>query len=187
MIYLIKPDQWGPWAWHLMHTISIGDNKEINSNDKLIYKKIYTLFLDIIPCLVCKKHYGEILEKNNIKLSELNRKYIIKWVINVHNLVNKQLKKRKISNSEGYNAHRRIDNKTNFKFLNAVFKNLNKNLSFDEVNNYKMFIICLAKIYPDKRYRDKLLEYTNKTKFKNISTSKDLMNWYTKYYMKWQY
>lgn len=187
MIYFIKPDIWGPWAWHLMHAISIGNNKEILDDNKLYYKKIYTLFLEILPCIICKKHYLEILEKNQIVLSDLNRKYIIKWVIKIHNLVNKKLNKKKVSNKDGINIHRRIDNKTNFKFLNAVYKNLNKNLSLDEINNYKMFIICLSKIYPDNRYRKKLFKYVNNTKFNNINTSKKLVSWYSKYYMKWQF
>ena len=185
-MYQIKANIWGQWCWHLMHTISTQDNKEILNENKLCYKKIYTLLGYILPCSICTKHYNEILEKNPIILNKLNRKYIIKWVIKIHNCVNKKIGKNTVHAKDYMNSHHRVDNITNFKFLNAVYKDLNKNLSLNEVNNYKTFIKCLAQIYPNKRYQELLLKITNTNKFNNISTGKELVSWYTNNYKKWQ-
>lgn len=98
---------WGPSAWDFLHTISF-DYPEVPSPDD---KKNMLIFLNslskVLPCSWCRKHFNETLKKNPPELQ--SRESFSRWFVDVHNSVNKRLKKPEYSYNDArkkYESHR---------------------------------------------------------------------------------
>ena len=87
----ISPKQWGPVAWYFFHIISFTfpqEEDEINKK-KHLYIEFYNIILNLLPCLTCQNHYKKILIAKPIDTNNINnRDDLIKWVLDVHNIVN---------------------------------------------------------------------------------------------------
>ena len=62
---------------------------EIKEKNKNAYIIFYKTFGYILPCVICKEHYKNlfgIFHKINYEL--ICREYMIKWVFDLHNIVN---------------------------------------------------------------------------------------------------
>lgn len=83
---------WGNISWILMHSLAqkIGENKFLNSKQILI--KIIFDICNNLPCPDCREHAIKLLKTSNInKIS--NKKELISFLCEFHNIVNKKLKK----------------------------------------------------------------------------------------------
>ena len=78
---------WGPHTWYLLHMISFTWNK----NKIPIYRKFFNLLKETIPCYTCYKNFKKKLSKpeNFIENNIHDKEKMIRWVIHLHNLVNK--------------------------------------------------------------------------------------------------
>jgi hypothetical protein len=76
-----------------MHIISFEYPEKPTEYDKRIYHDFYTSLKDVIPCKDCQKHYREFITRYPLTPHLDNRDTLIKWVIQVHNFVNKSLNK----------------------------------------------------------------------------------------------
>lgn len=84
----MDPTKWGPHLWDFLHTISFNypNNPTINDmNNNLTFLKSLE---NVIPCDLCKNHYKKSLKQSPPKLD--NKISFIKWVIDLHNEVNKR-------------------------------------------------------------------------------------------------
>ena len=91
---VIGPDTWGPVIWHALHYITLGYPDQPSNHNKEKYKQFFTLISDVLPCSICADHYSENLLKmplDDIVLA--NKESLIKWLIDVHNVVNEKNKK----------------------------------------------------------------------------------------------
>jgi len=91
------PSIWGPHLWYVMHIISFEYPQQPSEYDKRIYHDFYTSLKDVIPCQDCRKHYREFITRYPISPHLDTRSSLIKWVIQVHNFVNKSLGKPELS------------------------------------------------------------------------------------------
>ena len=88
---------WGPHLWYIMHVISFEYPRAPSEYDKRIYHDFYTSLKDVLPCQDCRKHYREFITRYPISPHLDSRSALIKWVIQVHNFVNKSLGKQELS------------------------------------------------------------------------------------------
>ena len=137
-------------------------------------------FIHILPCIICKEHYSDIIYKINPLIEEdITRKYIIKWVYNTHNIVNEYIDKPK------YNYKKFINNfsiKHNdiFFILSSIYSNFNyESLSIHKYDQIYNFFIYFCLLYPDKDKKKKLKNLLKKDDFKNIILPKDFHIWFT--------
>ena len=173
----IGKEKWGPFAWHMLHSFSI---KSPNIRKKHSYYVFYTTFIYIIPCLVCKEHYSEILY-NMLPLYEekINREYIEKWVFLTHNIVNIILKKKLYTFKKCIEENRKPRNKDIFFFMKAVYNSFNyDNMCFYNFDQIYNFFILFCNLYPSKKIRVILKSYIDDQNFKDISTPKELQRWF---------
>ena len=90
----LGPNIWGPHLWKALHMISVGYPDEPNEEQKKNYKTFFENFYQVLPCSICSNNY-----KNNLKQLPItndtmkNQQNLVKWVIDIHNIVNKELKK----------------------------------------------------------------------------------------------
>lgn len=89
----IKPDIWGPHGWKFMHYVTLGYPDNPDDNIKTLYKNFYYSLQDVLPCDKCAGNYKKNLLENPIDNHLDSRESLMKWVIDIHNIVNKELNK----------------------------------------------------------------------------------------------
>ena len=102
---MIKPDIWGPHGWKFIHYVSIGYPNNPTENDKLNYKNFYHSLQYILPCEKCQMNYRKNILENPIDNSLQNREALMKWVIDIHNKVNKDTGKEELEYEEAISLY----------------------------------------------------------------------------------
>ena len=114
------PSIWGPHLWFIMHVISFEYPQQPSEYDKRIYHDFYTSLKDVIPCQDCRKHYREFITRYPISPHLDTRSSLIKWVIQVHNFVNKSLGKPELSVAEVLNIYANLKPQSPFARVNHI-------------------------------------------------------------------
>lgn len=120
---LLGPNIWGPHLWKALHMISIGYPSEPNEEQKQNYKYFFENVYKVIPCSVCSNNYKKhLIELPIVNETMKNRQNLAKWLINIHNIVNKEHGKIEIDPDEALllifnnfndkNKHNNTDNKS---------------------------------------------------------------------------
>lgn len=87
-------DIWGPKLWYKMHTKSF----KYTPDKRKEYIQYYTKdVINLIPCASCRDHYKRLIMHHPIDDFTSNKDSMIKWVIDIHNMVNKDLNKKQLS------------------------------------------------------------------------------------------
>jgi hypothetical protein len=86
---------WGPSLWHSLHTISFNYPNCPTKEDKKNYKDFILNLKNVIPCKYCRINLGNNFKSLPLKNSDMkNRETFSKYIFNLHELVNKMLKKK---------------------------------------------------------------------------------------------
>ena len=94
MNQVITPDIWGPHGWKFLHYISFGYPENPTINIKNQYKNFFLSLEHVLPCVRCANHYRENLSKYSLDEALTNRDSLIRWVIDIHNDVNRDNNKK---------------------------------------------------------------------------------------------
>ena len=86
----MKPELWGSEAWHFLHMVTFTYPSVPTLNEKLQYYKFFLSLQHILPCKNCRINYKKHLNKYPLSKYLGSRKLLIKWLINVHNEINKK-------------------------------------------------------------------------------------------------
>jgi len=97
-MYNINPLLWGPHLWKFMHylTLSYPDNPNIDEQNK--FKNFFMMIGQYLPCEKCRVNYKTNLQ--TIPLTDIvlsSRNNLIKWLFDLHNIVNKETGKTQIT------------------------------------------------------------------------------------------
>jgi len=81
-----------------MHIVTIGYSPFPTEEEKKGVINFFESLQYMIPCPICKEHYKENF-KNSPLTDEIveDKQKLIRWLFNMHNLINKQLGKSEIS------------------------------------------------------------------------------------------
>ena len=92
-------------VWKLLHERSFKylENPSNDAQNKVF--NFYNNDVRAIPCYVCKKHYIEFVTKNNLKDACQSRDKLCKFLIDLHNDVNKDTKKPIMSYEDVYKLY----------------------------------------------------------------------------------
>lgn len=105
MIKSIQPNLWGPHAWKFLHYISLGYPDNPTESDKRNYKNFYYSLQDILPCEKCALNYQQNISEHPIDNFLVNKDTLMRWVIDIHNKVNKELNKNELNYEEATNLY----------------------------------------------------------------------------------
>ena len=98
----LGPNIWGPHLWKALHMISFGYPNEPNEEQKKNYRTFFENFYQVLPCSICSNNYKKNLKELPITNDTMkNQQNLVKWVINVHNIVNKEQGKPIIEYDDG--------------------------------------------------------------------------------------
>jgi hypothetical protein len=171
---------WGPKAWSLLHSFSINENKKISIRKKHNYYIFYTSFIHILPCEICREHYSDIIYHIEPLIEDkITRKYLIKWVFDIHNIVNDLLDKPQFPYKKFSKDTNKDANKDIYFILHNVYLNFDyaqmSLYDFDQIYN---FFINFCILYPISSIRKNLKKLIKSKKYKDISTPKEFQTWY---------
>tara|TARA_Y100001958_G_C21176275_1_gene507020 strand:+ start:284 stop:691 length:408 start_codon:yes stop_codon:yes gene_type:complete len=114
----IKPEIWGPHGWKFLHYVSLGYPDNPNQNDKIHYKTFYESLQFVLPCKKCADNFSHNLNKFPIDSHLENKDSLIRWLIDIHNKVNKELNKKEITYENAIKLYKYPENDN----LNYIFK-----------------------------------------------------------------
>jgi hypothetical protein len=93
----MNPDIWGPPAWKFLHSVPTNYPLNPTTQDKEQYKLFFEQLCYVLPCIDCCFNYQKELKLNNIDDALESREKLFKWVVDLHNSVNKRLNKKEMS------------------------------------------------------------------------------------------
>lgn len=128
---MITPEIWGPHGWKFMHYVTLGYPLYPTNDDKDHYKKFFTLIQYVLPCSLCAHHYRDNLLKLPLSDEILSSKdNLIKWCIDMHNIVNESKNKPILSYQDAFN---KINDNTECK---APIQTIYKSNANDHANDH---------------------------------------------------
>lgn len=90
-------DTWGSSCWNFTHTMLFNAKEYPNNEERIRYKKFFTLLGDLLPCSYCRISYGKFMHDLPIELYWDSKAGLIYWWYLFHNKVNDKLNKPKPS------------------------------------------------------------------------------------------
>ncbi len=91
----MPPDVWGPIFWNAMHIVSLAYPATPTEEDKAGTRAFFESLTTVIPCPICRTHYKEKITASPPAVNSKGE--LIVWVWEIHNEVNKMLKKPEMS------------------------------------------------------------------------------------------
>lgn len=89
----MDPKIWGPHMWFSLHSISFNYPVSPSQEIKERFRNFFNSLEYILPCELCRVHYSQHIREHPIEFNLDNRRKLVYWVIDVHNLVNRMLGK----------------------------------------------------------------------------------------------
>lgn len=85
---------WGPHLWVGLHSIAFGypDNPSRKEHNAAVL--FFTNLQFLLPCKKCRDHYSELIKQ--MPVNAFNRETLSRWIVNLHNAVNKDIGKKTI-------------------------------------------------------------------------------------------
>ena len=86
---------WGPSLWHSLHTMSFNYPEHPTNKDKINYRKFILNLKYVLPCKYCRINFKENLKCLPLTKKDMkNRETFSKYIYDLHELINKMLKKK---------------------------------------------------------------------------------------------
>lgn len=86
---------WGPSMWHYLHTMSFNYPVQPTAENKKHYREFILNLENVLPCGKCRKNLKKNFKKLPLKESDMeNRETFSRYIYNLHELINKMLKKK---------------------------------------------------------------------------------------------
>lgn len=97
------PEIWGKHAWILIHCVALDYPISPTTQDRENYKKFYMSLPYVLPCSKCRNNLVTHLKKVPLTDAELSsRAALLKWTIDLHNVVNYYNGKPMLSQQEAF-------------------------------------------------------------------------------------
>ena len=96
---------WGPPAWTFLHTVTYNYPDNPTEDDKRNFYNFFDSLQHVLPCEKCKGHYKQNIQKYNLKNNLGSRQELVKWLIDLHNDINKDNGKPGWSYSDVFNKY----------------------------------------------------------------------------------
>ncbi len=89
----MNPKFWGPHGWIFLHSVTMNYPKNPTYEDKQMYLDFFRSLTKVLPCEKCAHHYSENITENPVEAALDSRDSLVRWLILIHNEVNKDLGK----------------------------------------------------------------------------------------------
>lgn len=128
----MRPEIWGPHAWIMLHSITLGYPDNPSQNDKINMLNFINSLSYVLPCEKCRINLSKHLQSHRLDDNVLSsRKNLVNWMIDIHNEVNRENNKPILTHEEALT-----------KILEPYNHNTNNPEQSQLSNN--LFIICIV-------------------------------------------
>jgi hypothetical protein len=149
---------WGPSLWHFLHTMSFNYPVEPTLENKKHYRNFMLNMVNTLPCKYCRINLKTNFKQLPLTTSVMkNRETFSKYVYDLHELVNKMLKKNSNltfqdvqDRYEHFRARCTTEKPTIFKFETKTRKNRGKKEKGCTEPLYGKKSKCIIKIVPQE-------------------------------------
>ncbi len=93
----MKTSFWGPSAWRFLHAITFAYPEDPSDEDKRAALDLFSSLERLLPCEACCKHYSSGCKRFPVIGHVDSRENLSKWLVDLHNRVNKGLHKSQMS------------------------------------------------------------------------------------------
>ncbi len=101
----MDPNIWGPKFWFSLHSLSFTYPFYPDENDKKRVKTFFEMLEYCLPCVVCRVNYKKNIDSFPIDPHLENRKSLVYYVIDLHNIVNIEKGKPALSHDEAISIY----------------------------------------------------------------------------------
>ena len=99
------PEIWGKYGWDFIHLVTVDYPLNPTDNDKQHYYQFFQNLQYILPCEKCRKQLSQHLINHPLTTSALaSRDTLVKWTIDLHNIVNRSIGKPVLSYTDAFRA-----------------------------------------------------------------------------------
>lgn len=112
----MSPEIWGKYGWNFIHLVTLGYPENPTEFDKKNYYDFFSSLQYVLPCEKCRYNFSQHFKKYPLTNKVLsNRSSLVKWGIDLHNVVNYYTGKPMLTYPEAMNEiNKMIDVKNNF-------------------------------------------------------------------------
>lgn len=96
----MEPQVWGKHGWFFLHSITMGYPENPTNTDRDKYRNFFYNIGSVLPCNKCQINYRKHMEQIPIEPALINRGKLVEWLINIHNLTNRDTGKKELSYAE---------------------------------------------------------------------------------------
>ena len=126
----MEPNIWGPGAWLFLHSITLNYPDKPTLEQKKIYNDFFHLLGNVLPCSKCQRNYKSHINNSPISFNLKNKESLSKWLVNIHNQVNK------INNKPIISYNQFISD------IESIYQNPNQSITYYKNKNvYQKYII----------------------------------------------
>lgn len=102
----MDPNVWGKHMWASIHFVALAYPDVPTETDKNTFHAFYTNLYKVLPCNTCREHLKETLDNQHPLHANFlkNKESLFKWTVDLHNIVNKRLKKKVLTLDEAFNT-----------------------------------------------------------------------------------
>lgn len=110
----MNPEVWGPHVWIFLHSVTLSYPSKPTKTDKQNIENFFIVVPEILPCPKCRDHFRGHYSKNPLTDEILSSKEkLVKWLISLHNSVNKMNGKPEMSYEEVLKMYDNMYNNNN--------------------------------------------------------------------------
>ena len=110
------PSVWGPIFWTMMHITTLGYPDEPAEQERQAAIDFFESLRYTIPCPICKQHYSDNITESPVRNAVASKQALIRWLFNIHNKVNQQLKKPELSWEDFVRQMTNLSQRSRFSF-----------------------------------------------------------------------
>jgi FAD-linked sulfhydryl oxidase len=115
----MAPTVWGPLFWTTMHVVTLGYSPNPSKDEQTAAIQFFRSLEAVIPCPICRAHYSKFLKEAPIENYVSSRDVLIKWLFDIHNHVNEQLGKPKVTWQQFIDEVTKLHNMSHLSFYEA--------------------------------------------------------------------
>lgn len=129
-------DKWGPIYWNYLHLVSFYYPNNPTHMDKDLYFNLINYFIKTLPCTKCQSDIKKLITTQDLKKHLENKQSLKMYLFNIHNKVNKNLKKKVI----GFNTFESL-------YKLQYFSNIFKSIKYHRIKDLLIITLSLVIIF----------------------------------------
>lgn len=104
-------DVWGKYGWYFIHLVTMAYPENPTEEDKMHYYEYFHALTYVLPCQKCRLNMSSHLKKYPLTDETLSsKKNLVKWGIDLHNIVNYYTGKSMLTYTEALNEINKLIN-----------------------------------------------------------------------------